>query len=542
MPGARTSTRRRWQLVWGSPDEGEALPGVIDLRAVCAEVVAMTFFVLIGCGVAAGNGAFDGATRLLVALGFGFAITVLAYKIGKHSGGQINCAVTLSLVVGGIVPWYQGLANTLGQLLGSLLGASLLAGVFPCDQDMTTNLGSNLVNPDYGHGRAFFAEFLGTAFLCLVVYETAVHPKSTSGDNAPLAIGLAVFLAHLLLLPIDGCSVNPTRSFGPAVVSAVRGCENLTPGGLADLWVMLLGPLCGGVLAAALQRPFLSPPSRAARRASTAFKPDSIADSLADSLADDAGDPNGPKGVPGGPSSGATLQSGEDEEGDDSSSLGTLTPRLPAASLTASPPKAYAVAPHQAPPKAPKPSKPSKGSASSAWAETGGSDGYGGGSDGYGGGNGGGGGVGGGQGGSNKAATLLVPVGPAPARPAAAESVGIPSGGGSTLAAPLATIPSLSPSSAPPGPQPTGQAAGAGRAADGARPMAATLAGAGAEAGAASNKWALEPLPPLSDRFTDRAFAASGGSAGRRAMLPPVANSAPLTVESAELEPSQTEL
>lgn len=59
--------------------------------------------------LAGGNGAFDGATRLLVAFTFGMGILVLAYAAGHHSGGQINCAVTLSLVLGGQVPWFQGL-------------------------------------------------------------------------------------------------------------------------------------------------------------------------------------------------------------------------------------------------------------------------------------------------------------------------------------------------------------------------------------------------------------------------------------------------
>jgi len=73
---------------------------------------------------------------------------------------------------------------------------------------------------------------------------------------AGIAIGFAVFLAHLVLLPIDGCSINPTRSFGPALVSAIRGCEAGAKG-MANLWVMILGPLIGASLAAAYQLPFI---------------------------------------------------------------------------------------------------------------------------------------------------------------------------------------------------------------------------------------------------------------------------------------------
>ena len=110
---------------------------VIDTKAVAAEGVAMALFVVIGCGTACGHGAFDAASRLVVAMAFGMGILVLAYAIGHHSGGQINCAVTLSLVLGGQVPWFQGLANLAAQLLGSLLGAAVLAVVFPCGADVT---------------------------------------------------------------------------------------------------------------------------------------------------------------------------------------------------------------------------------------------------------------------------------------------------------------------------------------------------------------------------------------------------------------------
>jgi len=242
---------------------GEKRQRIVDMRAVAAEFVAMTMFVIIGCGVACGHGASDGETRLVVALAFGMGILVLAYAIGHHSGGQINCAVTFSLVLGGQVPWYQGLANLIAQLLGSVLGAVFLSIVFPCEGDMTLNLGTNIVNREvYGVGRALAGEIFGTLLLCYVVWETAVSKKATIGQNACIAIGFAVFLAHLILLPIDGCSINPTRSFGPAIVGTIRNCKGSSDKGMEDLWVMFAGPLIGGGLAAALQYPFLKEKSK----------------------------------------------------------------------------------------------------------------------------------------------------------------------------------------------------------------------------------------------------------------------------------------
>jgi len=246
----------------GMAKTGKEREAVIDAKAATAEFLAMTLFVIIGCGVACGNGASDGETRLLVAFAFGMGILVLAYTIGHHSGGQINCAVTLSLVLGGQVPWYQGLANVGCQLVGSVLGALFLCIVFPCDTDATISLGSNVINEAGGYttGGALAGEILCTFLLCYVVWETAVSKQSTCGQNACIAIGFAVFLAHLFLLPIDGCSINPTRSFGPAIVSKLRGCEDpyaAPDKALEHLWVMFVGPLVGAILAAIVQLAFI---------------------------------------------------------------------------------------------------------------------------------------------------------------------------------------------------------------------------------------------------------------------------------------------
>jgi len=217
------------------------------MRHATAEGFAMFMFVMVGCGTAAG---FAGTDWLMVALAFGLGIAVLAYAHGHHSGGQINCAVTFSLVLSGLLPWYQGLVNVIFQTIGSVLAACVLCIMFPCEVDVTKSLGSNAVNPKIGHGAAFLAEVFGTFLLCYTVFEVAVHNRSGAGNNAALAIGLCVFLAHALMLPIDGCSINPTRSIGVAIVGAIRHCDGWNPKAISDLWVFILGPLVGGALAA----------------------------------------------------------------------------------------------------------------------------------------------------------------------------------------------------------------------------------------------------------------------------------------------------
>mmetsp|Transcript_1075 Transcript_1075/g.1361 ORF Transcript_1075/g.1361 Transcript_1075/m.1361 type:complete len:289 (+) Transcript_1075:111-977(+) len=206
------------------------------LSKIFVEFIAMTLFVFIGCGAAVSTSRtadFGSAGWVTgVALAFGFAITALAYSIGHVSGGHINCAVTLGLVIAGACPVVDGLVIVCGQILGSLFGAGLLAGVFSKKMDATGALGSNAFSPGFGAGNVFIGECLMTFLLFFVVAECALrkrldfNPKifmDGVGFNPPIAIGFAVFLAHMVLIPVDGCSINPTRSFGPLVVASMRG-------------------------------------------------------------------------------------------------------------------------------------------------------------------------------------------------------------------------------------------------------------------------------------------------------------------------------
>ncbi|CAE8635190.1 unnamed protein product [Polarella glacialis] len=248
------SEKKKKTITWG--EGGQDARCHVDMKAVLAEFITMALFVYIACGTACSNGAGDSASRLMVAFGFGMSILVLAYSVAHHSGGHINCAVTFALVLSGITPWRQGLIYTVSQMLGSLLGATLLMLTYDCDRDMTGGLGSNVVADGFSYWQVFLAEALMTFMLVYVIFENAVTSKSSSGQNACLVIGFAVFIAHTILLPIDGCSINPTRSFGPAIISALRPCgasENL---GLRDLWVMWVGPLFGAAVAALVYIPF----------------------------------------------------------------------------------------------------------------------------------------------------------------------------------------------------------------------------------------------------------------------------------------------
>ena len=118
-------------------------------------------------------------------------------------------------------------------------------------------LGVNGLNPDLSHLNGAVLEMMGTLILCLTVVMTAVHKKALSQGTpnlAPLAIGLSVFLAHVVLVPLTGCGINPARTFGPAFVNLWAGNVVWT----SSYWIYFGGPLMGACIAAALYSLFKS--------------------------------------------------------------------------------------------------------------------------------------------------------------------------------------------------------------------------------------------------------------------------------------------
>jgi len=264
-------TRANTQMKHFDGSERAEMPSAKSLVVgSLGEFTAMTLFVFFGCGAAASNahfssGEWDSASVTIISLQFGLGITCLAYAFAHTSGAHINCAVTLALTIVGTCHPVRALCYFIAQMFGSALGAALLlaattegdtvgcrTGVSPCNIDRTGGLGSNgLQNNRVSIGNAVVGELMGTALLVFVVLETAVNTNSvvatdagmirgTKQTLAPFPIGLAVFLAHCVLVPITGCSINPTRSFGPALVSDTW----------KDHWIWWVGPCSGAVVGA----------------------------------------------------------------------------------------------------------------------------------------------------------------------------------------------------------------------------------------------------------------------------------------------------
>ena len=209
-------------------------------RAIVAEFIATTLFVYVGCGTAVSSQsilALDSTdTRsntylLAVAAAFGVGNAVLAYATTPISGGHINSAVTLAFVLLGDLNPLLGVQYVIAQCVGAILGASLVYGTFASNQLETLDgpksppflLGVNSVTTGIPVGSAFLGELMGTFLLVFVVLMTAAYKHNISSNLAPIAIGWSLALAHLVLIPVTGCGVNPARSLGPMVVDLIVG-------------------------------------------------------------------------------------------------------------------------------------------------------------------------------------------------------------------------------------------------------------------------------------------------------------------------------
>lgn len=230
---------------------------MINAKHALHEALAMFIFVAINCYVAntviSVDPAKQDAKHLTIALSFGLTITALVYMFAKTSGGQINAAVTLTLMLTNNLSVPQGIANMAGQFAGALGGSFYVHWMFHSDI-LLGGLGVNAVAPMVSSEAVIIAESVCTFLLCYVVLATAVDVDSIArldkGDAdsnpimAPVAIGFAVFIGHLVCIPLSGCSINPTRSLGPAVVSGMLDRE----AGYGDVWVCFV-PFIGSALA-----------------------------------------------------------------------------------------------------------------------------------------------------------------------------------------------------------------------------------------------------------------------------------------------------
>jgi MIP family channel proteins len=221
---------------------------MVNPRAWLAEAIATFGLVFFGplsvilAVVAFGDGLSIEAI-IMISLGHGGAIALMVYAFGHVSGAHINPAVTIPMIITKKIGLKDGIGYILFQIMGAVIATLSLKALFPIIGEKvlwgahggpSELLGNSVMS-------GLVVEIILTFFLVVVIFMTAVHkkaPKSVYGA----AIGGMVFLLHLVGVPLTGASMNPARSFSPAVVSGDAGLWEVQ-------WLYWVGPIIGGIIA-----------------------------------------------------------------------------------------------------------------------------------------------------------------------------------------------------------------------------------------------------------------------------------------------------
>jgi aquaporin Z len=223
------------------------------MNKLAAEFLGTFWLVLGGCGSAVLAAAFPGVGigLLGVALAFGLTVLTMAFAVGHVSGGHFNPAVTLGLVSAGRFRATDAVGYIIVQVLGAIAAAWVLVFIAsgkPGFDIVTSGLASNGYGAHspggYSLGAALVTEFVMTFFFLIVILGST--GKRAAVGFAPLAIGFALTLIHLVSIPVTNTSVNPARSTGPAIF--VGGWA------LEQLWLFWVAPIAGAMVAGLVHR------------------------------------------------------------------------------------------------------------------------------------------------------------------------------------------------------------------------------------------------------------------------------------------------
>jgi aquaporin Z len=224
------------------PDRPQPL-GCVMAKKMFAEFIGTLTLVLIGCGAVVLAGEHVG--QLGIALAFGFAIVAMAYGIGPISGCHVNPAVSLAVFVAGRMPLTELLAYWVAQFVGALVGAAILMVIAG---GVASGLGHNGWGPGYNGGysllEAAVFEVVMTALFTLVILGST--SPNAQIPFAGLAIGITLAMIHIVGIQVTGVSVNPARSFGPAVLVGGQA--------LGQLWLFFVAPAIGAIISGLIFR------------------------------------------------------------------------------------------------------------------------------------------------------------------------------------------------------------------------------------------------------------------------------------------------
>lgn len=213
-----------------------------------AELIGTFVLVFFGCGAAIMSGltAGDSSGYIVTGLTFGLTVVVMAYAVGRISGGHFNPAVTLGAALGGRLQWRLTPIYFAAQLVGGVLAAAVLFGILQGFDGFSAegNMAQNSFG-DEGSGIAWWSALLLEALLTMVFLWVILAVTDARNElqavMGPLAIGFALAMIHFASMTATGTSVNPARSIGPALFAGTDA--------IIQLWLFIVGPLLGAAIA-----------------------------------------------------------------------------------------------------------------------------------------------------------------------------------------------------------------------------------------------------------------------------------------------------
>lgn len=211
-------------------------------RAMVAEFIGTLVLVFIGCGACIGGAWPDlpVPTFLQIALAFGLSVATMIWSFGHVSGGHINPAVTCGFLVARRISLARAALYIISQCAGAIVGAGILKGLTPPNSNET--FGLTTVWKELTPGQGCGVEILITFILVFCVFASVDGRRADLNGSTPLSIGLAVSVCHLFAIKYTGSSMNPARTFGPAVITNKWQHH----------WVYWVGPIIGGIIGALL--------------------------------------------------------------------------------------------------------------------------------------------------------------------------------------------------------------------------------------------------------------------------------------------------
>ena len=207
-------------------------------KKMLAEFIGTCVLVVFGCGAAL----VSGGDMLAIAVAFGLVIVAMAYSVGNVSGCHINPAVSFGMLVAGKMKLVEFFEYIAAQFLGGIAGAGILCAFFGCE----SGLGANACASGMEQWKGVVVEIILTFVFVFAIL--GVTSKKEFGSVAGIVIGLTLTLVHIFGIPLTGTSVNPARSFGPAIFAGGDA--------LSQIWIFILAPLVGACLAALVFRCF----------------------------------------------------------------------------------------------------------------------------------------------------------------------------------------------------------------------------------------------------------------------------------------------